>query len=224
MNIKEIIIQLLKAKFQGVSDAILDRIATKLAKTVTTEEEANTAVEGVTFQQVLESYGDSRATEAQRTAIQNYETKHGLKDGKPTQQQQTPPSPPPPQKTEDMPDWAKALIDSNKTVMERLNAMDGDRVTAERKQKLSEIIQRLPENLRKGYDRISVDRLKDDEFNTLLSDVTLEVEGIVKDAGKKGAVFGMPPVGGQQPPKTLTEAQLKAITNRTGAPAEGQPF
>ena len=60
------ILDALKAKFTGVSDTILDRVAEKLAKTVTTEEEVKTAVDGVTFQQVLESYGDSRATERRR--------------------------------------------------------------------------------------------------------------------------------------------------------------
>ena len=63
------ILDALKAKFTGVSDAILGRIADKLAKTATTAEQVATAVEGVTFQQVLESYGDSRATEAQQTAV-----------------------------------------------------------------------------------------------------------------------------------------------------------
>ena len=75
------ILEALKAKFSGVSEKILGRIADKLAKTVTTAEQVATAVEGVTFQQVLDSYGDSRATEAQQTAVHNYETKYGLKDG-----------------------------------------------------------------------------------------------------------------------------------------------
>lgn len=60
------ILEALKAKFAGVSDTILDRVAKKLAETVTNAEEVATAVEGVTFQQVLESYGDSRATDAQK--------------------------------------------------------------------------------------------------------------------------------------------------------------
>lgn len=63
------ILDALKAKFPGVSESILGRIADKLAKTASTQEQVTTAVEGVTFQQVLESYGDSRATEAQQTAV-----------------------------------------------------------------------------------------------------------------------------------------------------------
>lgn len=79
---KEQILEALKTKFQGVQASILDRVATKLAQTVTTEEQVKTAVEGVTIQQVIESYGDSRATQATSTAVHNYEAKYGLKDGR----------------------------------------------------------------------------------------------------------------------------------------------
>ena len=72
---KKKILEALKTKFEGVSETILDRIATKLAKTASTEDQVATAVEGVTLQQVLESYGDSRATEAQQTADRNNEAK-----------------------------------------------------------------------------------------------------------------------------------------------------
>ena len=133
---KKQILEALKAKFQGVSEAILNRIADKLAKTVTTAEQVATAVEGVTIQQVIESYGDSRATEAQQTAVHNYETKYGLKDGvkvddgggsqggqqggvQTVQTQQ--------QGGDAIPTWAQTLIDSNKALTERLNKMDVDR-------------------------------------------------------------------------------------------------
>ena len=67
---KDKILAALKAKFSGVSADILDRIAVMLAKTVTTEEQVATAVEGVTEEliNVIEGYGDSRATGAQKTA------------------------------------------------------------------------------------------------------------------------------------------------------------
>lgn len=67
---KDRILAALKAKFSGVSADILDRIAVMLAKTVTTEEQVATAVEGVTEEliNVIEGYGDSRATGAQKTA------------------------------------------------------------------------------------------------------------------------------------------------------------
>ena len=226
------ILDALKAKFSGVSEKILGRIADKLAKTATTAEQVTTAVEGVTFQQVLESYGDSRATEAQQTAVHNYETKHGLKDGQKidngsgsqggTQTVQTPPA-----GGEQVPAWAQTLIDSNKKLEERLNKMDGDRTTATRKQQLSTIIEKLPENLRKAYERTPVDGLTDEQFNTLVSEVTSEVDGIVNDTRAKGAVFGRPAAqngGSSSQGNELTKEQIEAISHRYNKPADGQPF
>ena len=225
------ILEALKAKFTGVSDAILGRIADKLAKTTTTAEQVQAAVEAYTWQQLIEGYGDSRATEAQQTAVQNYETKYGLKDGvkanggtggAPVVQ-----TPPPAGGAEAVPAWAQALIDSNKSLTDRLNKMDGERTTATRKQQLSAIIDKLPEDLRKGYSRISVDTLTDEEFNTLVGEITTEVDGIVKATQQRGAVFKTPSVQGGTGNKggELTKEQEAAISQREGALKEGeQPF
>ena len=137
---KKEILDALKAKFVGVSEAILNRIADKLAKTVTKQEDVATAVEGVTFQQVLESYGDSRATEAQQTAVTNYEKKHGLKDGKKVEEPKPTEQPKPNEETkpgeEEMPAWAKALVKSNEQLLGEVAAMKGEKVATSRKASL----------------------------------------------------------------------------------------
>lgn len=226
---KQKLFEALKAKFSGVDADILDRIATMLAKTVTDESGVTTAVEGVTqeFISVIEGYGDSRATGAQKTAVANYERKHNLKDGvKVAQQQQQEP----PKSTEggdDMPAWAKTLIESNQQLSERLNRLDTERTTTARRQQLATITDKLPEALRKPYERMSVDNLKEEEFTQLLSDVTTEVNGIVSGMNAKGAVFGKPAAhnGGGNQGGELTEEQKKAIgTREGGASADGQPF
>lgn len=237
---KEKILAALKAKFQGGNANILNRISEKLAKTVTTDEQVATAVAGVTQEliEVIESYGDSRATEAQQTAVTNYESKYGLKEGKPVDGGA--PAGVQPQGgtgvtntteqtggTETVPAWAQQLIESNKTLSERLNKMDGERTTATRKQQLSAVYQKLPENLRKPYERISVDTLSDEEFTTLVGEVTTEVDGLVQSMGAKGAVFGRPAAhnGGANQGDTLTKEQEAAIGIREGkASADGQPF
>jgi hypothetical protein len=58
---KQKILEALKAKFPGVNANVLNRIADKLAKTVTTDEQITTAIAGVTkeFIEIIESYGDS---------------------------------------------------------------------------------------------------------------------------------------------------------------------
>lgn len=232
------ILEALKAKFAGVSDAILNRIADKLCKTVTTAEQVKTAVDAYTWQQVIEGYGDSRATEAQQTAVHNYEEKYGLKDGAKIEtggtaaiETQGGGAPtvktPPAGGTETTPVWAQALIDANKALTERLNKMEGDRTTATRKQQLSTIIGKLPEHLRKAYERTPVDGLTDEQFNTLVGEVTTEVDGIVQATAQKGAVFGRPTAQGGTGNQggELSKEQQEAIAHRDGAVAKDtQPF
>lgn len=228
---KKAILEALKAKFSGVSDTILDRIAAKLAKTVTSEEQAASVVEAVTFQQVLESYGDSRATEAQQTAVSNYEKKYGLKDGQKVEHQSSAGGAQANQQqqagdAEQVPSWAQAIIDSYEKLNGRLDKMDGERTTATRKQQLSTIIEKLPENLRKAYERTPVDNLTDEQFSTLVSEITAEVDGIVSETQAKGAVFGRPTVSGGASNKkdALTKEQQEAIAHRESKAKDGQPF
>lgn len=228
---KKELLEALTTNFPGVSASILDRIATKLAKTVTTAEQVKTAVEGVTIQQVIESYGDSRATEASNTArenaIKDYESRYGLKDGVKTtttttggEQQPTGGS----ATNHDGGDSETAAL--LKQVLERMDKMEAAKTTNTRKQQLNAIIEKLPENLRKPYERLPLDKYSEDEFNSMLGEITTEVEGIANDAAAKGAVFGKPSASTGSTTKTeLTEAQKAAISHREGVPAaDGQPF
>lgn len=217
---KKELLAALKAKFEGVNESILSRIADKLAKTTTKEEEVATAVSGVTIQQIIEGYGDSRATEAQQSAVRNYEEKYGLKDGEKLQE----PKPKPQEET--MPEWAKQLVKENKTLSERLGRMDGERITAERKQKLSAVFKKLPENLRKPYERMSIDKLSDEEFTTLFGEITAEVDEIASSVKSKGAVFGRPAAHqGTDNSQELSKEEQEAIASRNVALKDGeQPF
>lgn len=228
---KERILEALRAKFPGRNANILGRIADKLAGTTTTEEQVTTAVEGVTAQllEVIESYGDSRATEATTTAVANYETKHGLKDGKPTTEP-TPnhtsgggqgSQPAPKEQTDEVPAWAKALT-------ERLDKMEGQRTSTERRSQLAEIYTKLPEPLRKPYERLSLDALSAEDFATLKGEITSEVDALAQTLSSKGAVFGTPSSrngAGSAPTKELSQAQQEAIARREGIPStDSQPF
>ncbi len=188
---KKAILEALKAKFQGVSDNILDRIATKMAKTAATEEQVKEAVENYTLQQVIDGYADSRANEAQQTAVKNYESKYHLKDGAKLEEP-LPPTPPTPQPGEgnDIPEWAKALQETNKRLSEKLAAFEKGNLTASRKKQLTDITSKLPESMRKAYDRIIVDTYSDEDFTNLLNEVTTETDTILTETKQAGAVFG----------------------------------
>lgn len=184
------ILSALKEKFGDVQEAILTKMAAKLAGNGKTAEDAK----NVTFQQLLESYGDSRATDATKTAVLNYEKKHNLKDGKPIEA--NPPEPPAPpagnNEENNIPEWAKQLIESNKALKERVEAMNGEKKEAERRQQLESVLGALPEGLRKGYERIRLDNMEDEAFGNLMNEVKAEVEDISKSVQAKGAVFGRP--------------------------------
>lgn len=223
---KNEILEALTTKFPGVSASILGRIADKLAKTATTAEQVKTAVEGVTIQQVIESYGDSRATEASNTARENavkdYEKLYGLKDGVKTKTSDAnadrDANDPDNGGNDDTPSWAKTLI-------ERIDRIEKNKTSETRKQQLNTVIGKLPEAMQKAYARIPVDTYSEEEFSTMLGEITTEVEGFTNDKVAKGAVFGKPTAstGGQT--AELTEAQKAAISRREGVPADGeQPF
>lgn len=132
---KEKVLAALKTKFVGVDEAILSRIAEKKAGGVTDESQVPAIVEGVSFQDVLTSYGDYRAGDATTTAVKNYEKKHNLKDGKPVEQEK--PKEEKHVEKDDVPAWAQSLIDSNKALSEKLAGYEADRAKQERSAQIS---------------------------------------------------------------------------------------
>ena len=175
MNIYEQILAGLKTKFQGVEDATLQRIASKKAEGVTDESKVNSIVEGISFQDVLTSYGDYRADGAQKTAVSNYEKKHNIKDGKPIEEPkpQDPLPTPTPQTTEQVPAWAQTLNDSNTTLGEKLAAMDAKTKADERNQQIAAVAKScgIPEYVYKGK------QIADDvDLNQYFTDVKQEMQ------------------------------------------------
>ena len=175
MNIYEQILAGLRTKFQGADDATLQRMASKKAEGVTDESKVNSIVEGISFQDVLTSYGDYRADGAQKTAVSNYEKKHNIKDGKPIEEPkpQDPLPTPAPQTTEQVPAWAKSLIDSNKTLSEKLAEMDAKTKADERNQQIAAVAKSfgIPEYVYKGK------QIADDvDLNQYFTDVKQEMQ------------------------------------------------
>lgn len=210
---KQTILDLLKTKFEGVDESILSRIAdTKAARAVKTEDEAKTYVDGVTLNHILTSYGDMRATEAQRTAIGNYEKKYGLKDGNKIKEDE--PTPPQDTPTDDMPAWAKALMESNQKLAEQVAGINADKIAASRKQQLDAIINKLPERDRKGYARTAYKGLSDEEFTALLEEIEAEVDETIKSDKITGTTFGMPQFrkqGNDPNKKEATKEEVEAV-------------
>lgn len=209
---KQTIIDLLKTKFEGVDESILSRIAeTKAAKAVKTEEEANTYVEGITLSHLLNSYGDIRSTEAQRTAVANYEKKYGIKDGKKVSTEGDPKKLGTGEDDDDTPAWAKKLMEDNAALRQRLDTYDSEKRTSSRREKLNAIIGRLPASQRKGYERTTIDTLSDEEFDSTLEAITTEVDDILKETNTAGLTFGAPRTKSQDPSKEASKAEVDAV-------------
>lgn len=194
---KKLILDALKLKFVGVSDDVLDRVANKLAKTATSEEDVTNLVEGVTFQQILESYGDSRATEAQQTAVANYEKKYGLKDGKVLETKKV--EEPKKVETGDISALITAALSEHlKPLQDRIEAMSNEKIATLRKSKVSEIIKGLPESIRPIYEKnFEVMKFENDEaFDAYCTEIGTSVESISNELNTKGGLVTRPKGGG----------------------------
>ena len=130
MNIYEQILAGLQTKFPGADTATLQRIASSKSAGVTDEGQVQAIVDAVTFMDVMKNYGDRRADDASKTAVQTYETKHNIKDGKPveTQQQQLPQEQQQ-QQVQQPQDLANAIVaalgTALKPITDRLDKMEG---------------------------------------------------------------------------------------------------
>ena len=151
MTILEQILAGLQQKFAGVDTAILTRIATKKAEGVTDETKVNSIVEGISFSDVLNSYGDFRAGDASKTAVTNYEKRHNLKDGKPIENPKPEPpkpnDPPKPQETDIAKMIADGIAAGIKPFADKLAKMEENEAQAQRNSQISVVAKKygIPE-------------------------------------------------------------------------------
>ena len=213
---KTIISKALAAKFQGVDAKITDMVAAKLAKTVSTEEQATAAANAVTLQQLLEAYGDSKATEASQAAIANYERKHGLKDGKREKSEgESEKAKEAEDAKEQKGDTAVEIAAALKSFRAELDGFKQTRVDEAHASRYAEIISSLPDRYKAAYLRTNTKGLSEEEFTKLIDSITPEVEAIKAEATAKGVVLGRPsPHENPNPQKQASEAETDAVVKR----------
>ena len=156
MTILEQILAGLQQKFAGVDTAILTRIATKKAEGVTDETKVNSIVEGISFSDVLNSYGDFRAGDATRTSVLNYEKRYNLKDGKSIENPNPNPNPnpKPEDKTDDMATIiANAVNAAVKPLSDKLAQFETEKLQATRQEQIMAKAKEygIPETFAKRY-------------------------------------------------------------------------
>ena len=213
MTILEQILAGLQQKFAGVDTAILTRIATKKAEGVTDETKVNSIIEGISFSDVLNSYGDFRAGDASKTAVTNYEKRHNLKDGKPVETTTTTTT----TKAEDKPDdmatiIANAVSAAVKPLSDKLAQFETEKSQATRQEQIMAKAKEygIPENYAKRC------AIKDDEdLDAYFKDLKQEFA----NDGFKGVV---PPDTAKKELENETQAFAKMIADDTKEIVEQQ--
>lgn len=206
MTILEQILAGLQQKFTGVDTAILTRIATKKAEGVTDETKVNSIIEGISFSDVLNSYGDFRAGDASRTSVLNYEKRHNLKDGKPVETTTTTTT----TKAEDKPDdmatiIANAVSAAVKPLSDKLAQFETEKSQATRQEQIMAKAKEygIPENYAKRC------AIKDDEdLDTYFKDLKQEFA----NDGFKGVT---PPESAEEKIEKESESIAKMIDEGT---------
>lgn len=216
MTIFEQILAGLQQKFSGVDTATLTRIATKKAEGVTDETKVNSIVEGISFQDVIQNYGDFRAGQAQTSAVTNYEKKHGLKDGKPIENPKPEPpkpnDPPKPQETDIAKMIADGIAAGIKPFADKLAQMEENEAQAQRNSQISAVAKKygIPDFMLK--DRTIPENT---DLDTYMKDVKQEMTNA-------GFQFNKSPETAEQKLERETSEFAKMIENDTKQIVEQQ--
>lgn len=212
---KEKLLALLQTKFAGVRKDGLNQLATTMALTVTTEEEATSAVDKLTEQSVGQFVTDWRKDVDSEISKANKTYEDGLKKKYDFKEKGNPNTPTPP--TELNAEAIAAIVQKAiEPFASELNSIKTTKVVETRKQLLAKELEGLDEGFRTPYlnafDRMNFN--DDEDFNTHLSNVKTEVAKIQQSLIDKGLSQQSKPMFGSGSAKTDEDVfvqNMKAI-------------
>lgn len=206
----KLILEQLKEKFEGVSEAVLKPTATKLAKTIDDESALTDEIAGVTIQGIIDSYTDSRVTNGVNTALRRERAKTPTTT--PAEEEPTDEADSKEQTSKDSnragadeaPAWAKTLLT-------RLGALEADATKArgaKRAEELRGLAKDLPASVASLFEtRSDLGDLSEEDFNALREQTQKQVNEISQDFAKP--TFGTP-LHRADTPKVSPEVQAGA--------------
>lgn len=207
MKIK--ILEKLKTKYAhlGFNAEVLEGVATNLSTFVTDENQIENAVAGSeTMLKNFQSFADSRVNSF-RNEAERYKTE--LEKLKNNGKQ----DPPKGDASEEVPAWAKALMESNQTLQNSLTALQKEK---ENQSFISAFAQKMKE---KGvpeifYNSTLIGRefANNEQVTNFAEEVAKNYENFQKESGKIGFSYTKPPEGGVDPKKD--EEAIAAIINQ----------
>lgn len=121
-------------------------------------------------------------------------------------------------KSEETPEWAKSLLQTVETLNGKIAALEGDKVTTNRRSKLEALLKdtgTFGSRTLKSFSKMKFD--SDDEFDEFYSEVEDDLKALIQeraDAGLKG-FGGSPDIGGKPPKENepFSDDEIDAMAN-----------
>jgi hypothetical protein len=202
---KEKIVLFLKTKLTGVQESYIQGVAEHYSKTVTEDKQIETTfTDGVIDllklnAGLLQSEGDKRATESAKTALKNYQDKHGLdENGKPIEDKK-PVGRPKKDADPDEPSWFKEYRTQKDTeyaeLKTKLEKAEQEKTSAAliERVKAHEKLKDIPVSFFKGRNLIPKSEA---EIDQLAESINVDFTGFKQEMANKGVVISVPPAGG----------------------------
>ena len=217
----EQIIALLVAKFQGVRKDGLAQVARTIALQATTEDEAKAIIDKLDAEKVKAVVTDYRkdvdkeVSEANKTYEGTLKKKFDFveKKSNPDDDDSTKKS-----LNDDAPAWAKALIDQNKALADKLNAIEGQKVTDTRLQMLEGKFAGVPDSYksqRLADAKLFINNLDEAGFNEYLTKTESDIAAFNQELADKGLSGQGKPMFGQKDNNGISSGVAAYIDSQT---------
>jgi len=210
---KDKILSALKTKYKnlGFGEKAFEGVAVYLATTITDEANIETAIGGV--EPMLKAF----QSEADKLRGENTTLKTQLEAAKKTVVNPVdPPKDDHKDDVDDMPKWAKTMMDG---FQKKFEALEADKVTGSRKSRLDEKLKDVPESLKnmiaKNFGKMKFD--SDGDFDEYLTDVSTQVEDFAKEVkidGVSGNGKSPKGTGNGAGTKEATKEELDAVNEK----------
>jgi len=219
---KEEILALLLAKFAGVRKDGLAQLALMLSLQAANKEEATALVEKFTPDKVNDFVKDWRkdvdkeVSDANKTFEGTLKKKYDLVEKK----EPVDPSKKDPNPDDQTPAWAKTLIESNQKMTERLNNIEGEKITTSRLQQLEGKFANVPESYktqRIADAKLFIHSMDETAFTEYLTKTDADIVAFNQELADKGLSGSSKPRFGQP----NADGVSKGVTEFIASKAEG---
>lgn len=208
------ILQALKTKYSnlGFGDKAFDGVADHLSKTITEETQIDTAVAEV--ENLLKAFqGDTDKVRGEKANLQKQldELKAKHEGGNPTPTQD-----PKKKDDEEVPAWAKAILEESRGLKEQVQQLSGSRISEQRlaifEQSINGLSEKNKANELATFKRIVSTFKDDDDFNSFLEEKKVVFAELQQEEANNGlSRTGRPGGGASAPTGEATEKEINDV-------------